>query len=307
MTPDSILSHTPISLSQNERRQFFDDGYLKLEAFVKNDVLGDLQSATGELVSRSSELSQSNPHYELADDHTIEQPHPVVMKMVADLHPTIWNYVSSPQLTDLAVDLLGPDVKFRESYINFKKAGVGRKASWHQDFPFFPVTNRAMITVLTYLDDVTEEMGPIRLVPGTHRGPLYDHYDENGWIGRLPDDVVAGLTLEHAISLPGPAGTVVVFDNFMVHGSNANRSRQSRPVMVTGYAAADALPYTSTTPSMYSPRTWQLLRGQPAAFAHHEPIKVRVPPDWAHQEYIPPDWPERDLVSRPGYHPSDKI
>ena len=264
MTPDSILSHTPISLSQNERRQFFDDGYLKLEAFVKNDVLGDLQSATGELVSRSSELSQSNPHYELADDHTIEQPHPVVMKMVADLHPTIWNYVSSPQLTDLAVDLLGPDVKFRESYINFKKAGVGRKASWHQDFPFFPVTNRAMITVLTYLDDVTEEMGPIRLVPGTHRGPLYDHYDENGWIGRLPDDVVAGLTLEHAISLPGPAGTVVVFDNFMVHGSNANRSRQSRPVMVTGYAAADALPYTSTPPSMYSPRTWQLLRGQPA-------------------------------------------
>ena len=195
-------------------------------------------------------------------------------------------------------------MKFRESYINFKKAGVGRNVSWHQDFPFFPTTNRAMITVLTYFEDVTEEMGPIQLLGGSHRGPLHDHYDENGWIGRLPDDVVAELALDEATSLCGPAGTVIVFDNFMVHGSAANRGRRSRPVMVTGYAAADALPYTATPPSMRSPRTWQMLRGQPARFIHHEPIEVRVPPDWAHQKYIPPNWPEREVVSRPGYHPA---
>ena len=160
-----------------------------------------------------------------------------------------------------------------------------------------------MITVLTYFEEVTEDMGPIQVLPESHQGPLYDHYDEHGWIGRLPDDVVAKLPLKDVVSLAGPAGTVVIFDNFMVHGSEANLSKRSRPVMVTGYAAADALAYTATPPSMRSPRSWQQVRGKPATIAHHESIKVRVPPDWSHQKYIPPDWPERDLVSRPGYHP----
>ena len=312
MTPEAILNHPPSTLSYEQRLHYFDRGYLKLDAYVQGEELegeelAGLQAAVRELVSRSGSLSESNPQYELADDHSAENPHPVVFKMVADLHPDIWAYVSGAHLTDVAVDLLGPDVKFRESYINFKKAGVGRNVSWHQDFPFFPTTNRAMITVLTYFEEVTEEMGPIRLLADSHRDPLYDHYDNSGWIGRLPDEVVAKLPMDQAVNLCGPAGTVIVFDNFMVHGSDANCSRHSRPVMVTGYAAADALPYTATPPSMRSPRTWQLLRGQPASFAHHEPIKVRVPPDWAHQKYIPPDWPERDLVNRLGYHPDDKM
>ena len=303
MTPQSILESDPIVLSQAQRHRYFDQGYLKLEAYVQGEELLRLQTACRELVSRSAALIESSPYYELADDHTAEQPHPVVMKMVADLSPIIWGYVSGAHLTNLAVDLLGPDVKFRESYINYKKAAVGRNVSWHQDFPFFPTTNRAMVTVLTYFEDVTDDMGPIQNLPGSHQGVLYDHYDENGWIGRLPDEVLADLPLRDAVSLAGPAGSVIAFDNFMVHGSQSNVSRHPRPVMVTGYAAADALPYTATPPSMRSPRTWHQVRGKPASFAHHEPIQVRVPPDWAHQNNIPPDWPERDLITRPGYHP----
>ena len=62
-----------------------------------------------------------------------------------------------------------------------------------------------MITVLTYFEEVTEEMGPIRLLADSHRGPLYDHYDKSGWIGRLPDEVVATLPMDQAVSLCGPA------------------------------------------------------------------------------------------------------
>ena len=299
MLAQDILDCAPIVLSQTQRHHYFDQGYLKLDGYLQGDEIASLQGALRTLISNSAQLTQSNAHYILAANHTAEEPHPVVMKMVADLSPVLWEHVSATRMTDLAVDLLGPDVKFREAYINYKKAAVGRNVSWHQDFPFFPTTNRAMITMLTYFEDVTEEMGPIKILAGSHQGPLYDHYDENGWIGRLPDDVVAELPLQDAVSLAGPAGTLIVFDNFIVHGSEANHSRHSRPVMVTGYAAADAFPYTATPPSMHSPKSWQQLRGKPAAMAHHEPIRVRVPPDWSHQTYIPPDWPERKLVGTP--------
>jgi hypothetical protein len=302
MKTQAILACTPVILSQEQRRRFFEQGYLKFDAYAQDAEVGKLQAAWRELMLASGTLTHSNSHYELADDHCASRPHPVVVKMVADLSADVWDYVRGLNLTNLAVDLLGPDVKFRETYINYKLAKVGRRVSWHQDFPFFPTTNRAMITVLTYIEDVTDNMGPVRVLPESHRGPLYDHYDESGWIGRLPDDVVDNLALQDSVSLAGPAGTVVVFDNFMVHGSEANLSDRSRPVMVTGYAAADAFAYTATPPSMRSPRTWQQVRGKPASAAHHEGIKVRVPPDWSHQDYIPPDWPERDLVSTPGYH-----
>ena len=65
-------------------------GYLKLDAYVQGEELASLQAAVRELVSRSGSLSKSNPRYELADDHSAENPHPVVFKMVADLHPDIW-------------------------------------------------------------------------------------------------------------------------------------------------------------------------------------------------------------------------
>ena len=193
--------------------------------------------------------------------------------------------------------LVGAGVWIKTYWNKIYLEKANQQMSWHQDFPFFPTTNRAMITVLTYFEDVTDDMGPIELLLGSHRGPIFDHYDETGWIGRLPDAVLSTLSMDETVSLPGPAGTVVVFDNFMVHGSKANRTPHPRPVMVTGYAAADAMPYTATPPSMQSPKTWQLLRGKAAEFAHHEPIKVRVPPDWDHQHYVPPDWPERDLIS----------
>ena len=129
MIPQVILDFVPITLSQAQRRHYFEQGYVKLDAYVQGDELETLQNGLRELVTRSAELTESNPHFELADDHTHEQPHPVVMKMVADLSPVIWDYVSGTHLTNVAVDLLGPDVKFRESYINYKKAEVGRNVS----------------------------------------------------------------------------------------------------------------------------------------------------------------------------------
>ena len=42
----------------------------------------------------------------------------------------------------------------------------GDEVRWHQDFPFQPHTNTSTLATLTCIEDVTEEMGPLQVIPG---------------------------------------------------------------------------------------------------------------------------------------------
>ena len=61
----------------------------------------------------------------------------------------------------MAADILGPNVRC-ENMINIKWAGGNKKLNGHQDFPFYPLTNRAVGQFLVCLDDVGPEQGPCR-------------------------------------------------------------------------------------------------------------------------------------------------
>lgn len=145
-----------------------------------------------------------------------------------------------------------------------------------------------MITAITYLVDVSVEMGPLMVVPGSHNGEVFDHYDRDGsFAGKVQESDLSLGTERQAVELPGPAGTVVVFDGCMLHGSNPNRSRQMRPVLVSGYSAADAFPYTELPPPHIDSHAWSIVRGRRPLYAHHEPAHVKVPPLWTDDEFKP--------------------
>ena len=300
MLPETVLAYPARLLAEAQRVQFFRDGFVCLPGFFAGPTAARLQGALGDLTELSRERPGNDEDFTVAPGHAAANPRLVTVRRVQDMHPAFWEFAARSKLADLAADLVGPDVKFREAYINFKRAREGEAVSWHQDFPFFPMTNRAMITALVHLDDVSEDMGPIAVVPGAHRGPVFDHYDGAGvWSGRIAegDEALAGVP--RALAQPGPAGTVVIFDSCMVHGSAPNKTARNRPVLIVGYAAADAFAYTATPPSMYSRRTWQIVRGRGAAQAHFEAVPCRVPPDWSKQDYVPPDWPEGSNVLGP--------
>ena len=72
---------------------------------------------------------------------------------------------------DALEDILGPNIKFENAKINSKLPGAATEVKFHQDFLFEAHTNDDMVTVLFFLDDVTQENGPLEVIPGTHRGP----------------------------------------------------------------------------------------------------------------------------------------
>src|SRR5262249_18321602 len=83
-----------------------------------------------------------------------------------DLHATYWEFASTSAIVDLVVDLIGPDVKFHHSKMNFKAPRGGEEVKWHQDIQFWPHTNYDLLTVGVFLEDVVPGMARSASSPG---------------------------------------------------------------------------------------------------------------------------------------------
>ena len=65
-----------------------------------------------------------------------------------------------------------------------KSAGYGSPVEWHQDWAFYPHTNDDVLATGIYLDDCDVDNGPLMVLPGTHRGPTFDHHADGPLLRR---------------------------------------------------------------------------------------------------------------------------
>ena len=280
MTPEDVLTIAPKILTQAQRESYFANGYLLLEKVLSDDWIERLRQATDEKINESRSIIESNAVWDIEDGHTSENPRLRRLSSPNDHHPTYWEYASKSIVPDIIADLVGPDVKFHHSKLNFKWAHGGEEVKWHQDIQFWPHTNYSPCTVGTYMYDCGSEQGPLMVLPGSHDNELYDQYDEKGeWIGCLNPADEAALDATKAVSLEGPAGSLTIHNCRMLHASKPNRSDLGRPLLLNIYAAADALPYTYNP--LQSKYMEAIVRGQRARWAHHDPRPCMMPPDWS--------------------------
>lgn len=247
MTPECVLQREPLVLDQRARERYFADGFLTVPGHVGAAWLHRLRAVVAAKIEESRALTASDDQFDLAPDHSAEKPTIRPLRKAVDQHPELWAFAQDPTVVDLVADLLGPDVRFHSSKLNFKWSDGGDPVRWHQDIQAWPHTNFSVLTFGVYLDDTGPEQGPLTALPGTHRGPLFDQFaDEGRWTGAVAARDVVTLPTDTATDLCGPAGTGVLLDCRVVHGSAANYSSRMRPLLLNVYAAADALPITPT-------------------------------------------------------------
>ncbi len=264
-------------LTEAQRAQYRDEGWVSVPGLVDDEWLGRLRAVTDSFVEQSRALAKSNVIFDLDVGHSADEPRLRRLSSPTDLHETYWEFASQSVLTDVAVDLLGPDLKFHHSKLNFKAARGGEEVKWHQDIQFWPHTNYDLLTIGVFLEDVEPGMGEVGFVPGSHAGPLFDLYDvDDVWVGALRDEDVGRAGVERAEYPTGPAGTITVHSCRTVHGSAPNSSERSRPLLLQTYAAADALSYTDLV--RQSPHGEELIRGVPPRWARHDPRPCLLPP-----------------------------
>ncbi len=274
-----VLERAPLVLDQPARARYFEDGYLVVPGHVGPGWLARLRTVVADKIEESRALTASDDQFDLAPDHSAEQPNIRRLRKAVDQHPELWAFAADPSVVDLVADLLGPDLRFHSSKLNFKWSAGGDAVRWHQDIQAWPHTSFAVLTFGVYLEDSESAQGPLTAIPGSHRGAIFDQFDDDGrWTGAVMPRDVATLPTDTAVELGGPAGTVVLLDCRVVHGSAANHSPRMRPLLLNVYAAADALPI-SPAPAPTS-KTGLLVRGQEPTHVHMEPYPARLPPRW---------------------------
>jgi ectoine hydroxylase-related dioxygenase (phytanoyl-CoA dioxygenase family) len=284
MTPETILAHPSRILSQAQREAYFERGFLAAAGLIPEEWLELLRIRSAEFVEQSRSVAASNEEFDLGPHHGSDRPHVRRLRALVDRHPDFWRICSDSPLADIAAELVGPDVKFHSSKLNYKHPGAGEIVDWHQDIPAWPHTNYSPVTLGIYLEDVPAERGPLTCIPGSHRGPIFVHRDEQeAWTGAIRSADHARIDMSAAEDLCGPAGTVIAINCRTVHGSRANATDRVRPVALFVYSSADAFTWMPTpTPTRY---TGEIVRGQPAALAHLDPTPCPVPPDWSKHGY----------------------
>ncbi len=280
MAPEEVLKNKPQFISRKQQESYFDNGYLLIENAINNQTLCKLKDITAQAIDDSRQVVQSDATWDIEPGHCSDTPRLRRLTSPNDYDDTYWGYASSDSITEILSDLIGPDIKFHHSKLNFKWAGGGEEVKWHQDISFWPHTNYTPCTVGLYLEDCNDEQGPLGIIAGSHKGPLFDQYNkDNQWIGCLSDEDVMQLDRSRETYLPGPAGSITIHNCRTVHGSKINRTDRPRPLLLNAYAAANAMTYTfNPARSKYDQR---IVRGQAARWARHDPEPCLLPPDWS--------------------------
>lgn len=287
MQPEQILTHPANRLTESDRTRYFEQGYLAIPGAISPGWVRRLRGAMEEVVERSRSCTRSDGVFDLEEGHSAEAPRLHRLYSPQDHHPVFWEFVASDEMTALAADVVGPDVKFHHAKLNFKTGKGSRGFKWHQDIQSWPHTDYSPVTIGVYIDGCEADQGPLTMVPGTHQGPLYSMYDEAGnYVARLRDGDLTWMREDMVDAPVGPPGTVILLNCRTIHGSATNTSQRARPLFLAVYSSADAFPYTASP--IDSPRLGEIVRGRPARFASFDQRPCELPPDWSRVRYAGP-------------------
>ncbi len=165
-------------------------------------------------------------------------------------HKVFSDLSKNKTIIEIVAKLMGGTARFHHSKLNFKlPSNLGGVIYWHQDWSFYPHTNDDLLAVGIYLEDCNEINGPLKVIPKSHKGKLYDHHYKGNFIGKITEKI----NIKKAVSLTGSAGTVTFHHVRTLHASGLNLTENSRPLLLFGYSANDAWPLTYDKGSAIDP------------------------------------------------------
>lgn len=175
--------------------------------------------------------------------------------------------VANPLILDFAEMVLGPFVQLD----NLTLAGFppvapkdvkGKVSGWHRDrwsqVPRSSAYERPLaINAITYLQDLTDEFGPLRAIPGSHRKPITLSVEARSL--PHPDEKI----------LPMRGGDVIVIHNGLLHSGAPNTSGKIRYFFSVYYN----LTWLKCTDNHHGPNVQQIVR-QARARNDHRTLRL---------------------------------
>ena len=144
--------------------------------------------------------------------------------------------IQNKKLLDAVEKLIGPDIILHHTKLFLKPPGNGSAFPLHQDWSYFPTKKNSMIAAVIHLTESDEEMGCMRIVPGSHKLGKVEKTDGHSFVKGIHDR----YQLEDAEPIIANPGDVVFFHCCSLHGSMQNVSKRPRKtVLVQLYSGTD--------------------------------------------------------------------
>ena len=268
-------------LTQVQKDQFWRDGVLVVEKAVDPEDLSSLKKQFTSWVEQSrsetedfGETLDGRPRFDLQPGHCAEHPALRRVQSPEEVSDDYARVMRNAHMVDYCAELIGPSLRFHHGKVNSKLPGSATQVKWHQDFLFQPMTHHDMITCLLFVDEVTLENGPLEVLPGTHKGPLYSHWHNGVFTGAVDDEIIEPQK-HNIVKCTGPAGAVCLMHVNLLHGSAPNLSDKPRTLYITTYYAEDAIELSQNhLPSRF---THELVRGEASGRVRCTPYEMELP------------------------------
>ena len=268
-------------LTQDQKDQFWRDGVLVVEDAVDQSQLDGLRQVFGTWVEESrahsddyGETLDGRPRFDLQPGHSAENPALRRVQSPEEVSEVYADIMRGARTVDFCADLIGPAIRFHYGKVNSKLPGSATQVNWHQDFQFQPMTNDDLITCLLFVDDVTLVNGPLEVIPGSHKGPLYPHRHDGVFTGAV-DETVVEAQRDKVVTCTGRAGSVCLMHASLLHGSAPNLSDRPRTLYITTYYVEDAIELSPNhLPSRF---THELVRGEASGRVRCTPYEMQLP------------------------------
>jgi hypothetical protein len=233
------------SLSQEQIAEFSREGYLVVGRTLTNQGLEQVRNEVTLVWSR--EKGAPNPSATWLQNGLLSDVHRMV--------PLVRKCYFDGPLVDIAVQLVGPNVKAVTCQLTFKMRGNRQAVGWHQDNGYGELDPYTAISTLTALDDTDEGNGCLWVIPRSHtRGQLLKFINTPA----LEREIKMEVDESQAIPVPLKAGETYIMHCWTLHKSEGNSSEnRDRRILFMRYADADAVEVYNNG----RPRLGRLLRG----------------------------------------------
>ncbi|HVK24088.1 MAG TPA: ectoine hydroxylase [Actinokineospora sp.] len=174
------------------------------------------------------------------DERTIVEPRSHEVRSIFEVHrisPLIAELIDDPRVTDRARQILGSEVYVHQSRVNYMPGFQGKGFYWHSDFETWHaedgMPSPRAVSMSIALTDNYPFNGGLMVMPGSQRTFIpcvgetpVEHYKASLSAQEIGVPSQSDLTtLAHACGIDqftGAAGTVLMFDSNLMHGSGNN-------------------------------------------------------------------------------------
>jgi ectoine hydroxylase-related dioxygenase (phytanoyl-CoA dioxygenase family) len=259
-------------LTQEQINFYHKNGYISVENVLTEEEIADLRRVTDEFVEKSRSVTQHTDVFDLEPGHTPENPRVRRIKSPASHHIVYDRALRHDKILDIVAQLIGSGIRYNGHKLNLKYPQFGSPVEWHQDWAFYPHTNDDLLAVGVVIDDMTVENGALMVIPGSHRGPVYDHHQKGYFVGAVTD---SRFSPEGAVPVEVKAGGISIHHVRTLHGSATNTSDKPRRLLLFQYCAVDAWPL-SGIPDWDTFNSF-IIRGEPTNVPRMKEAPVRMP------------------------------